>query len=77
MTNHENDPRFVRDLDPTGGLERGLPCFVHHEDAGGRCERAATMRVYGLAFCEAHGEDVKLGAESQEAHEAWTFFERF
>ncbi len=32
MTN-ENDPRFVRDLDPTKGLERGLPCFVYHEDA--------------------------------------------
>ncbi len=68
---------FVRDLDQTNELERGLPCFVHHEDAGGRCERTATMRVYGLAFCEEHGKDVKLGAISEAAHEAYNFFQRF
>ncbi len=54
-----------------------LPCFVHHEDAGGPCQRPATMRVYGLHFCEVHGEDARLGAASQEAHLAWVFFERF
>lgn len=54
-----------------------LPCFVRHENAGGQCGRWATMEVYGLHFCEAHGEDVRLGVESQEAHEAWMFFERF
>lgn len=54
-----------------------LPCFVHHEAAGGRCGRWATMQVYGLCFCEAHGEDAKLGVASWERHEAWTFFERF
>ena len=69
--------RFVRDLDQDNEHERGLPCFVHHEDAGGRCERAATMRVYGLHFCEVHGQDAKLGAISQAAHEACNFFERF
>ncbi|MDP9485432.1 MAG: hypothetical protein M3Q49_06520 [Actinomycetota bacterium] len=68
---------FVRDLDSDNELERGLPCFVHHEDAGGQCEHTATMRVYGLAFCEEHGEDVKLGAISEAAHEAYNFFQRF
>jgi len=53
------------------------PCFVHHPDAGGQCERTATMRVYGLHFCEEHGEDAKLGAISQAVHEAFTFFSRF
>ncbi len=37
---------FVRDLDQTDKLERGLPCVVRHPDAGGRCERPATMLVY-------------------------------
>ncbi len=77
MTNHETDPRFARDLDPTKGLERGLPCFVHHEDAGGRCERTATTRVYGLAFCELHGEEVRAGALLEAYHEAAYFFDRF
>ncbi len=41
-----NEPRqMVRDLDPTNENERGLPCFVNHEDAGGRCERTAPMRA--------------------------------
>lgn len=74
MTNHE--PRFVRDLDPTKGLERGLPCFVHHEDAGGHCERTATMRVYGLAFCAQH-EDAKLGALLEVFEDAACFLKRF
>ena len=41
---------------------RALPCFVRHEDAGGHCGRIATMKVYGINFCEAHGEEAKLGA---------------
>ncbi len=76
MTNHENDPRFVRDLDPTGGLQRGLPCFVYHEDAGGHCERTATTRVYGLAFCETHGEEVRAGALLEAYEDADDFFNR-
>lgn len=53
------------------------PCFVHHPDAGGQCERTATMRVYGLHFCDAHGKDARLGAISQAIHEAFNFFSRF
>ncbi|MDP9458331.1 MAG: hypothetical protein M3Q60_21710 [Actinomycetota bacterium] len=75
MTN-ENDRRFVRDLDPTGGLERGLPCFVYHPDAGGHCERTATTRVYGLAFCEAHGAEVRAGALLEGYEDADCFFGR-
>lgn len=54
-----------------------LPCNVLHPDAGGPCHRPATMEVYGLRFCEAHGTDAKLGAASQAAHEVWCFFARF
>jgi hypothetical protein len=39
-----------------------LPCTVEHPDAGGRCERPAVMEVYGLPFCEVHGEEIKAGA---------------
>lgn len=77
MTNHETPPRFVRDLDPTKDLERDLPCFVHHEDAGDWCERTATMRVYGLNFCDEHGQDVRAGALLEAHEDAGTFFERF
>ncbi len=76
MTNNENEPRFVRGLDPTKGLERGLPCFVYHEDAGGHCERTATTRVYGLAFCEAHGEEVRAGALLEAYQDAAYYFDR-
>ncbi len=76
MTN-ENEPRFVRDLDPTKGLERGLPCFVYHEDADGHCERTATTRVYGLAFCGAHGAEVRAGALLEAYEDAGHFFDRF
>jgi len=75
MTNHE--PRFVRELDPDKDLERGLPCFGHHEDAGCWCGRTATMRVYGLAFCAQHGEEAKLGALLEVYHDAGYFFDRF
>lgn len=77
MTNHETDPRFVHDLDPTKGLERGLPCFVYHEDAGGHCKRTATMRAYGLAFCEEHGEEIRAGALLEAYEDASHFFDRF
>ncbi len=75
MTNPE--PRFVRDLDPTNELERGLPCFVHHEDAGGWCERTATIRVYGLNFCAEHGPEVRTGALLEAYEDAGHFFDRF
>jgi hypothetical protein len=62
---------FVRDLDPTNELERGLPCVVHHEDAGGRCQRAATVRMYNvLNFCPEHGEEARVGALLEAYHDA-------
>ncbi len=76
MTNNENEPRFVRDLDLTKGLERGLPCFVHHEDAGGWCERTATMRVYDLNFCDEHGGEVRAGALLEAYQDAAYYFDR-
>ena len=43
------------------GFPAPLPCFVHHKDAGGWCERTATTQVYDTAFCEVHGAEVKAG----------------
>jgi hypothetical protein len=74
-----NEPRqMVRDLDPTNEHERGRPCFVHHPDAGGRCERTATVQVYGiLHYCDVHGEEARIGALMEAHHEADCFFDRF
>ena len=52
-------------------------CFVRHKDAGGQCYRPGIERVYGIGFCEAHGEEARLGAYIEEYDEAYTFFERF
>ena len=57
--------------------ERGLPCFVHHEDAGGQCERPAVEKVYDLAFCEIHGPEARRGALKAASDHAINFFERF
>lgn len=54
----------------------GLPCFVHHADAGGRCERAATMLVYGLPLCEVHGTEARIGALQELYHDASDVLER-
>ena len=75
MTDNEAHQMVREEMDRTD--KRGMPCHVHHPDAGGPCKRPATTEVYGLHFCEAHGEDVRLGAASQGAHQAWKFFERF
>jgi hypothetical protein len=75
-TSMTNEPRqMVREMDPTD--EQSVPCHVHHPDAGGPCRRPATMEVYGLRFCEIHGENVRLGALSQEGHRAFVFFSRY
>ncbi len=66
MTNNEPRTRMARELDPTKDAERNLPCFVHHEDAGGRCEEPAIVEVYGLYFCAAHGDEITLGASLEE-----------
>ena len=69
---------FVRDLDPANELERGLPCAVRHEDAGGRCEKTATVKLYGiLNFCPEHGEEARVGALMEAYHDACYFFDRF
>ena len=58
-----------------GGGRGALPCFVHHEDAGGWCERSATMEAYGIAFCEAHGAEVKAGILAEIYHDAGNVLE--
>jgi hypothetical protein len=55
--------------------EEGLPCIVRHEHAGGACGRLATVQIYGLGFCEAHGEEVKLAAFNGAAQDTRTFLE--
>ncbi len=74
-----NEPRnFVRDLDQTNKLERGLHCCVRHPDAGGRCERTATVKMYEmLNFCPEHGEEAKVGALMELYQDAGYFFDRF
>jgi hypothetical protein len=73
MTNETR--QMVREMEQTD--EQGVPCHVHHPDAGGKCWRPATMEVYGLRFCEIHGENVRLGALSQAGHRAFVFFSRY
>ncbi len=69
---------FVRDLDPTNEHERGLHCCVRHADAGGRCQRTATIKMYGiLNFCPEHGEEARIGALLELYRDAGYFFDRF
>ncbi len=69
---------FVRDLDPNNDLERGLPCVVRHPDAGGRCERTATVKMYNvLNFCPDHAQEAKVGALLEAYQDAAHFFDRF
>ncbi len=53
-----------------GGYPGPMPCFVHHRDAGGWCERTATMQAFGIAFCEVHGAEVKAGILAEIYHDA-------
>ncbi len=69
---------FVRDLDQTNELERGLHCCVRHPDAGGRCQRTATIKMYEmLNFCPEHGEEARVGALMEAYQDAHHFFDRF
>ena len=68
-----NEPEFVRELTEE---ERKFTCFVRHDDAGGQCMRPAYVVVYGLAFCEIHGEEARLGAMSEVAYDAEILLER-
>jgi hypothetical protein len=54
-----------------------IRCIVSHEDAGGKCGREAVMEVYGLTFCEVHGEEAKAGALEELYHDALQFMELF
>jgi len=57
--------------------ERGRHCFVRHPDAGGQCWEPGTgPEVYGLNFCEAHGEEARIGAGLESCHDAENFFHR-
>ncbi len=44
---------------------------------GTRCERPAVMEVYGLAMCEAHGEEAAAGALEEIAHDLEQELQRF
>ncbi len=73
-----NETRFGRALDPANEHDRDLPCVVRHPDAGGRCGRTATMRMYGvLNFCAQHGEEARIGADMELYYDAGYFFDRF
>lgn len=52
----------------TTDLERTLPCFVRHPDAGGQCEHPATVWAYGLHFCGVHGEELAAEEGPTEDH---------
>ncbi len=56
--------------------EKALPCFVRHEDAGGPCWEPEAVRLYGLAFCERHGEEARLGAALEAGLDAENYFQR-
>ncbi len=58
-----------------GGYSR--PCFVHHRDAGGWCERTATIEVFGIGFCEVHGAEIKAGIMAEIYHDAGNVLKDF
>ena len=60
-----------------GEARDGAPCCVKHEHAGGQCARPATMTVYGLNYCEPHGEQVAEGALEEAQHDAEVFLDQF
>jgi len=75
-----NEPREIVRRIQDGDVEWGFPCVVSHREAvgdGGPCERPAAMTVYGLAFCEVHGEEAAAGAFEEMHQDAQDFFERF
>lgn len=74
-TRGERAHELARDM--TGEeLARQYPCFVNHPDAGGQCERKASVIAYGLAFCEVHGVEVKVGAHDEIFEDASDFLDR-
>jgi hypothetical protein len=71
-----NEHDIVRYLQETD-VERGFPCWVGQSGELEPCKRPATVRVYGLAFCEEHGEEAAVGALEEMHQDAYEFFERF
>ncbi len=69
------DGMIKEGLEAFGGDRAPRPCFVHHRDAGGWCERDATMEAYGIAFCEAHGAEAKAGILAEIYHDAGNVLE--
>ena len=63
-------------LERVSGPSGPVPCFVRHEDAGGKCLRPAVMEVYGLPFCEIHGAEVKFRALEELYYDAANFLAR-
>jgi hypothetical protein len=61
MTNQTIEQTWLSVLGIRFNVE-GETCVVSHPEAGGVCGREATMTCYGLAFCEAHGEECALEA---------------
>lgn len=43
-------------------LEQSQPCWVGHGEGLDPCKQTSVVRVYGLPFCEVHGEEVRAGA---------------
>ncbi len=60
-----------------GEARDGAPCCVKHPHAGGQCERPAATTVYGLHFCEPHGQQVAEGAYEEAHHDAEAFLDQF
>ena len=48
--------------------ERPVHCCVVHPDVGGPCSEQAVLEVYGLNFCELHGEAAQAAVALQNAN---------
>ncbi|GEM_PF-6150106 len=72
MTNEPHE--IVRYLEDG---EESFPCWVGHGDDIEACRRPSTMKVYGLPFCEVHGEEARDGALEEMHQDADEFFTRF
>jgi hypothetical protein len=72
MTNESHE--IVRYLEDG---EESFPCWVGHGDDIEACRHPSTMKVYGLPFCEVHGEEARDGALEEMHQDADEFFTRF
>src|SRR5688572_14528816 len=57
-------------------LEQSQPCWVGHGEGLDPCKQPSVVRVYGLLFCEVHGEEVRAGAMEEMVQEANEYFSR-